>query len=233
MKKIKNSLLVIGALLLAQSLHAQTVDEIVDKYIHALGGKEKLSSLKTLRMQGNLNVQGTDVEITMTKSHLIGSRADITVMGSANYQIVTPAKGTAFMPIQGMAEPTDMPDEQFKVGQTQLDIQSALLDYKEKGTAVELQGMEKVNGEDHFKLKLAFKNGIFTTYFISSKTYLLTKATGKRTINGELTDIETIYTNYKQNADGYWFPYTTSGIQGETNYDKIETNIAVDSGIFK
>jgi hypothetical protein len=230
---MKNLIIFILLIVFAQFAKAQTVDEIINKHIAALGGKEKLLSLKTLRMQGNLNVQGTDVEITLTKLHLIGSRADITVMGSANYQIVTPAKGTAFMPVQGMNEPMDMPDEQFKVGQTQLDIQSALLDYKEKGTAVELQGTEKVTGEDHFKLKLTFKNGITTTYFISSKTYLLTRATGKRTINGELTDIETAYSNYKQNADGYWFPYTTSGIQGETNYDKIETNIAVDAGIFK
>ena len=56
---------------------------------------------------------------------------------------------------------------------------------------------------------------------------------GKRTINSEETDIETTYSNYKQNADGYWFPYTISGIQGETNYDSIETNITIDPSIFK
>ena len=47
-------------------------------------------------------------------------------------------------------------------------------------------------------------------------------------------EIETTYSNYKQNADGFWFAYTvTSSVQGETNYDKIETNIAVDESIFK
>ncbi len=212
---------------------AITLDDIVNRHITALGGREKLLSLKTLRMTGTLNVQGTDVLITLTKSHLIGSRFDITVMGSANYQIVTTAKGTLFMPVQGMDEPTEMPDEQYKVGQTQLDIQSSLLDYRAKGTSVELLGTEKVDGEDNFKLKLTFRNGIVTNYFISSKNYLITKATGKRTINGELTDIETTYSNYKKNADGYLFAYTSGGVQGETNYDKIETNIAVDPAIFK
>ncbi len=208
------------------------LDDIINKHIDALGGREKLLALKTVRMTGALAVQGTDIEVTMTKSHLIGSRADITVMGSENYQIVTATKGTSFMPVQGMNEPTDMPDEQFKVGQTQLDIQGALLDYRAKGTAVEFLGTEKVNGEDNFKLKLTYSNGVVTNYFISSKTYLVTKSSGKRTINGELTDLETTYSNYKKNADGYWFPYTTSGTQGETNYTKIETNIAVDPAIF-
>ena len=137
------------------------------------------------------------------------------------------------MPVQGMSEPTDMTDDQFKAGQIQLDIQDVFLNYKEKGTGVELLGREKVNGEDNFRLKLTYKNGIVTDYFISSNNYMVTKTSGKRTINGEQMDIETTYSNYKQNADGYWFPYTTSNMQGETNYDKIETNIAVDPGIFK
>jgi hypothetical protein len=209
------------------------LDDIINKHIDALGGREKLLSLKTVRMTGTLNIQGTDVEITLTKSHLIGARTDITVMGTANYQIVTPAKGISFMPVQGMNEPTDMPAEQFKVLQAGLDIQSALLDHRAKGTKVELLGTEKVDGEDNFKLKLTFSNGIVTNYFISSKTHLLTKASGKRSINGEDMDVETTFSNYKTNADGYLFPYTTTVVQGETNYTKIETNIAVDPAIFK
>ena len=46
-------------------------------------------------------------------------------------------------------------------------------------------------------------------------------------------DVETVYSNYKQNADGFWFAYTNNTIQGEVNYEKIETNIKVDESIFK
>ena len=233
MNKLKTIFLIICTLFSMRSVLAQTVDEIVANHINAMGGADKLLSLNTVRMHGSLTTQGTDVAITITKSHLIGLRVDISVMGTENYQIITQEKGIAFMPIQGMSEPTDMPDEQFKAGQIQLDIQDALLNYKEKGTGVEFIGREKVNGEDNFRLRLTYKNGIVTDYFISSNNYMVTKTSGKRTMNGEQMDIETTYSNYKQNADGYWFPYTTSTMQGETNYDKIETNIAVDPGIFK
>jgi hypothetical protein len=233
MNKLKSVLLLICTFFILQSINAQTVDEIVANHFNAMGGADKLLSLNTVRMHGTLNVQGADVEVTLTKSHLIGFRADISVMGTANYQIVTQEKGIVFMPIQGMSEPTNMPDEQFKAGKTQLDIQDVLLNYKEKGTGVELIGREKVNGEDNFKLRLTFKNGLVTDYFISSNNYMFTKTSGKRTMNGELVDLETSYSNYKQNADGYWFAYTTTSNQGETNYDKIETNIDVDPGIFK
>lgn len=221
------------SMLFAQLTLAQSVDDVVNKYIGALGGKEKLSTLKTVKMQGNLSVQGTDVSIILTKVHMKGMRMDISVMGTDNYQIVTPEKGTMFMPIQGMASPTDIPEEQFKAAQLQLDAQSSLLDYKEKGTTVELLGTEKLNGADNYKLKLTYKNGISNTYYIGHADYRLNKSVGKRNINGEETEIETTYAGYKQNDGGFWFAYSVTSTQGETTYDKIETNIAVDESIFK
>jgi hypothetical protein len=221
------------ALIFVQFAQAQTVDEIVSKYIDALGGKDKLLALKSVKLQGNMNIQGTDVSITTTKLHLKGMRQDIAVMSTDNYQIITPEKGSMFMPIQGMASPTDMTDEQLKAGQTQLDVQSVLLNYKEKGTAVELLGTEKVDGADNYKLKLTFSNGIVTTYYIGQAGYRLNKTVSKRNVNGEEMELENSFSNYKQNADGYWFAYTSVSMQGEMNYDKIETNVAVDESIFK
>lgn len=233
MKKIIIFGICMFALVFMQFANAQSVDDIVNKYVAAMGGKEKLASLKTVRLQGNLSVMGNDVAMVITKKHLVGMRADISVMGTENYQIITPAKGIVFMPVQGMSEPTPMTDDQLKASQSQLDLQGYLVDYKEKGTTIELLGNEKVDGDDNFKLKLTFKNGIVSTCFVSSKNYMITKTSAKRNVNGEEMDMEVTYTNYKQNADGYWFAYTTGSMQGETNYEKIETNITVDESIFK
>jgi hypothetical protein len=221
------------ALIMVQFAQAQTVDEVIAKHITALGGKEKLASLKTVKMEGSLSVQGADVAMVITKKHLVGTRADISVMGTENYQIITPASGTVFMPIQGMSEPTAMPEDQLKAAQGQLDVQSPLLDYKEKGTTVELVGNEKVDGEDCYKLKLTYKSGVVSFYFISVKTSFIVQTSGKRNINGQEMDIVTSYSNYKQNADGYWFSYTSTGMQGTTDFSKIDTNVTVDDSIFK
>jgi hypothetical protein len=164
---------------------------------------------------------------------MVGMRMDISVMGTENYQILTPTKGTVFMPVQGMSEPTVMPDDQLKSGQSQLDLQGSLVDYKEKGTSIELVGNEKVDGEDCNNLKLTFKSGVVTNYYISAKTSFIVKTNGKRMINGEETEIATTYSNYKQNADGYWFPYTTTNMQGTTDFSKIDTNVVIDESVFK
>lgn len=225
--------LFITALVLAQFAQAQTADDVIEKYIAAMGGKEKLSSLKTLKMEGSMSIMGNDVAITFTKKHLVGMRVDISVAGSENYQIVTPTGGTVFMPVQGMSEPTAMSDDQLKPSLPQLDVQGALFNYKEKGTAVELAGKETVDGEECYNLKITFKSGVTSNYFVSSKTSFLVKITGKRNINGEEVEVSTTFSNFKQNADGYWFPYTSVTTQGQTDYSKIDTNIPVEDGIFK
>ena len=167
--------LFIMAMILVQFAHAQTADEVVDKYIAALGGKEKLMSLKTVKMEGSMSVQGTDLTITATRSHMVGMRMDIEVMGMSNYQVANTTKGASFWPVQGMDAPVDMEPEQYKSVSNQLDLHGALCNYKEKGHTVELLGSEKVDGNDAHKLKVTFKNGVVSNYFIDAKTGRLLK----------------------------------------------------------
>jgi predicted RNA-binding protein with PIN domain len=216
-------------LILVQFAQAQTVDEVIEKHITAMGGKEKLATLNNFRMEGNLNYQGTDVSITITKLHSVGARTDIAVMGSQNYRLVTPAAGVVFMPVMGQAAPADMPAEELKFDQVFLDLHGIFVDYKEKGIQVTLAGKETVDGIECYKLKASFKNGNTTIFYIDAKTYRLYKAAE----SGEESEIFTIYTNYKQTADGYWFAYSTTNARGQTDFDKIETNIKVDEAIFK
>ena len=221
------------ALVMVQFAQAQTVDDVIDKYVAAMGGKDKMMSMTTLRMTGAFNIQGNDVNIVSTRKHLVGLRMDITVMGTENYQIITPTKGTAFMPVQGQSSPEDINEDQLKAGVNQLDLQGPFLNYKEKGNTVTLAGKETVDGAECYKLSVTFKNGVKATYFIDSKTYRINKLVSKIMQNGEETDSETTYSNYKQNADGFWFPYTNVSSRGETNYEKIETNIKVEDTIFQ
>lgn len=216
-----------------QFTQAQTADDIINKHIAALGGKEKLLTLNSVRMTGSFQVQGTDVNVVISRMHGVGSRADFAVMGTDNYQLVTPAKGWVFMPVQGQTAPEEMADDQAKAGQIQLDVQSPFLNYKEKGNTVEFAGKETTDGTECYKLKVTFKNGAKMDYYIDTKDSRIFKTSTRITVNGEEMDAATTYSNYKQNADGFWFPYTTNSTRGETNYDKIETNITLDEKLFK
>lgn len=232
MKKLQLSILAVASLLSMQTLKAQTVDEVVNKNIEAMGGKEKLLSIKTIRFEGTMNAMGQDVGITITKSHLVGQRVDIAVMGITGYQINTPTQGWAYMPFGGQTTPEAWPDEQVKTGLAQLDLQGAFTNYKDKGTQLELRGKETVDGEECNKIKVTFKNGTVTTYFISTKTNYIVKTSGIRKKDGEEKEIATTFSNYKPTTEGFIFAHTNGTANGEINFDKIEVNKPVDEKLF-
>ena len=233
MKTIKN-LLLAAFTFATVNVTAQTADEIVAKNIEAMGGAAKLSALTSVKRSGNLSTQGMDIPMTMTVSHLKGMRVDIEIMGTSNYQILTPEKGFMFFPIQQMTEPKELDAETVKAGQSQLDVQGPLFNYKEKGNTVEYVATEKVDGADAYKLKLTGKSGKTSYYFIDTKSNRIVKTTGKsKGPDGGEVDVETMFSDYKQTADGYWFAYSTTTPQGPIVFDKIETNVKVDENIFK
>lgn len=233
MKKIKNLLLATLALT-TLNVAAQTADEIIAKNIEAMGGAAKISSLSSVKRSGNMSAQGMDIPIVMTISHLKGMRVDIEVMGTSNYQIMTPEKGYMFFPIQQMTEPKELDAETVKAAQSQLDLQGPLFNYKEKGNTIEYVSTEKVEGSDAYKLKITGKSGKTSYYFIDIKSNRLVKVSGKtKGPDGGEMDVDSIFSDYKQTPDGYWFAYSTTTPQGPITFDKIETNIKVDENIFK
>lgn len=220
-------------LVMVQFAQAQTVDDVINKHIDSMGGKAKLLTLTSVKMTGGFNTQGYDVSVVSTRKHGVGYRLDFSVAGTENYQFVTPTKGSAYMPVLGQSSPEDLPEDQMKMMQNQMDLQGPFLNYKEKGNTVELGGKESVDGIECYKLNVTFKNGNHSTYYIDTKSNRIYKLTTKLNINGEEREDGATYSNYKQNADGYWFAYTSVGARGETNYEKIETNVAVDDSVFK
>jgi len=221
------------AMVLVQFAKGQTVDDIINKYIDALGGKEKLASLKTIQMEGTLNTRGYDLPIKNVISHMLGSRLDIEVSGALNYQIVNTTKGVAFWPSLGMAAPEDMQPDQYRSALNKLDIQGSLNNYKEKGMTIELMGKQTIDSTEAYDLKVIFKNGITGNYYIDTRTNRLIKTLLKLNLKGQ--DIEEVvrYADYKTVDGGYWFAHTITNSTGVINYTSIVVNKPVDEALFK
>ena len=73
----------LAAIMSVQTSNAQTADEVIDKYVAAMDGREKLLALKSVKINGSLNVQGMDVGITITAVNNVGALTDISVPGMA------------------------------------------------------------------------------------------------------------------------------------------------------
>ena len=233
MKKVQMCLFAVTAMMSIQSVKAQTADEVIDKYVTALGGKEKILSLKSVKKVGSLNVQGMDVGVTVTRVQGVGSRNDISVPGMGEgFQVVNPMKGWDFMPFMGQASPEEVSVDKLKSSLSLLDIQGSLVNYKEKGSQVEMSGKEKVENAECYKLKLTDKQGVISTLFIDSKSnYLVKSIITAKSSNGDI-NTELSFGDFKKTEEGYIFPFSEVMDRGTIIFTSIETNKPVDEKIF-
>lgn len=226
----------------APHIKAQTADEIIAKHIDALGGKEKLQSIKTLYMEGTAVMQN-GMEIN-TKTWRVKDklyRQEIS-FGMGNVVIiVTPTNGWASNPRSG-GEFKPIPEEALKGLRLQLDVPSPLVDYAAKGHKVELSGKDTVDGKPCYKIKLTSSTGYELTYSIDAQSYYVLRETrkgggmmgggggasqGRRDPNAEF-NID--FSDYQKTPDGYIIPYTitTGGVNAKTSIEKVEFNKPVD-----
>lgn len=234
MKRIRVTLFVVASLFSLTTM-AQTVDEVIDKYVEALGGKEKLASLKSVRMEATMSVQGMELPMVTTKVNGMGQRIDLSVMGQDGYMIITPTAGWVYFPFMGQTAAEAMPEEQLKSSVAELDMQGPLVGYKEKGNKVELMGKDIVDGVETFKLKVTNTASKEQTIYISSADYHIVRTSQMGFVMGQEQEVVANYSNYKKTEDGFVFPYTISGAfgQGDLTITKIEVNKPVDEKIFK
>lgn len=208
MKKLFAGLFLMMA---AIQLQAQTVEEVLEKYVTAAGGREKLEAIRYLEVLSNvkMGVMGQNIELPLTLVREKGKlfrRQVGGVMGMGDsFTMITDTSGVIYVPamrgfggrggggFDGMPqgnEPTitRMQPAEVTAQQYELDCAGAfgeLVNYAAKGHTAELQGTEKVNKLPCYKVKMTLNTGQTVTYFIDVQTSLVKKveATGDMALN--------------------------------------------------
>ncbi|MFL5787197.1 MAG: hypothetical protein ACJ748_04025, partial [Flavisolibacter sp.] len=111
----------------------QTADEIIDKYIQAIGGKDAWTKINTIKQEAILDVNGTQIKLTFVAEQNKGYKQTVSLAGMSGYTIFTPQNGWNYYPWQGHQKPEAITTEEVSEGQDNLDIQGPLINYKEKG----------------------------------------------------------------------------------------------------
>lgn len=247
------TIILLGLLILflvsVQYAGAQTVDEVIDKYVAARGGKEKLNAVKSIYMEGSREMMGAEVTVKITKEQGKLSRTEFEMAGSTGYVLVTEKEAWSLFPMRSPT-PVKMPDEALPALQTETDISGPLVDYVAKGHKAELTGKDTLNGNLAYKIKLTTKAGKEINYWIDATSYLLVQSSskgggmfgggGRRAgAGGEPAEVISLYKDYKD-VGGVLFPHTieTKMMGGEgrggggTTYDLIEVNKPVDAKLY-
>jgi len=231
----KNITGLLGTLLLFSLGHAnaQTADEIVNKYIDAIGGKEKLDQVKSVVIESSVNAMGNDNPNTVTILSGLGYKTETEFNGAQIVQCYTDKPGWMINPMAGSSAATPMPADVYNSGKDQIDPGGALFNYAAKGSKIELQGKEG----NSYKIKLVTSDKIETIFFIDVNSYLLSKIVKKGNMMGQEVEISVKLGDYKKSEMGISFPWTTEMDFGgqfsmTASVKKLAVNKTVDPAIF-
>ncbi len=245
MRKLVTILIAFQLITGFNTLYAQTVDDVINKHIDALGGKDKVKGIKSVYQEGVTVMQnGNELTIKSWKVQDKLYRNEFQFgMGSVT-TIITDKEGWRSNPRNGGAFEA-IPEDRVKMQQFELDI-NPLVDYAAKGHTVELSGKEAVNGVECYKIKLTPKSGTAITYFIDPNTWYLVRESrtggggpggaggGQPRPGGGDGTFNRDFSNYQKTEDGYIYPFTVSmGGQGSLTFEKIEVNKPVEEKLYK
>lgn len=224
----------------AAALSAQTADELVEKYIQAKGGRERIKAVKALRFTAKMSMgQGMEAPVVMElvpPEHKL--RMEFTLQGMTGIQAYDGTNGWQIMPFLGKTDPEALSGDDLKEAKENADLlEGPLFNYKDKGNTVEYLGKGDLEGTPVQKLKLTEKDGDVTTIYLDADSFLELKDATTRTIRGQATDVETTFGNYKQ-IEGLTMAYTVeTKVKGAPapqliTVDKVEVNPTIPAGRF-
>jgi hypothetical protein len=206
--------------------------EIVDKNVAARGGLQAWRAVQTLSLQGKLGAGGNqraslsvpgpsrndviapkrpveEVQLPFLMELKRGRkvRFELQFKGKTAIQVYDGSNGWKLRPFLNRAEVEPFSAEELKKASMQSDLDGPLVDYAAKGSQIELDGVEKVEGRDAYKLKVTEKNGQSVHVWIDAETFLETKMEGQpRRLDGTDHPVEVYYRDYRT-VDGLQIPF--------------------------
>jgi len=235
MKLLRFGVIAIITFINVSTIQAQTADEIINKYIDAIGGKDVLTKIKSVYFEGTATAMGTDYPTKTTILAGKGIKTETDVNGSDVIQCITDTSGWSVNPMAGQAAPTALPAEVVKKGQSALNIGGDLFNFKDKGFTDSLAGRETYQNVNAYKIKLS-QPGVEVVYLIDPTTYYILKKDSKFSADGNDIPNTITYSDYRKTDIGYVVPYTLGvtnmGYDVTINYTKVEVNKDVDPNIF-
>lgn len=207
----------------------KSADELIAKYIEAIGGRKAIDSINSLRLVGKtLMMGGIEAPLTLELARPDKIRTEIEFQGM---KLVTGFDGTTgwfISPFGGKTDPEKMSEGQLKLIRDQADFDGPLIDYKKKGHKVEFLGEDEIEGTPTYKLKLTKKSSSVEYYHFDKEYFIIVARMEKFEFQGSEMETSQFYSDYKA-VGGQLFPHAVETKRGSVGggtvtFERIEVN---------
>lgn len=215
-------------LLLVSRAYSQTLtsDEIVQKYITAIGGTEELKKMKQLTMTGKALIMGhmtadilvyEDAEEKYQFAHIWGESMDVKSYFDMKSGWV----------MQNGVKEESTPEQLVKL---KIMVEDGtyfyLTDIEKRGIKTELLGEEKIDEVDCYKIKFTRNGEEKNVQYFAKDTYYLVRAEGNSS-KGNLITLN--YSDYKEvPGTKLKLPYISERGPMKATVDKYEINVPLN-----
>ena len=135
------------------------------------------------------------------------TRFELQFAGKTAIQVYDGTSGWKLRPFLNRMEVEPYTPEELNIASTQSDLDGSLVDYAAKGSRIELDGVEKAEGRDTYKLKVIEKTGHTFHVWVDTETFLEAKIEGQpRRLDGTEHPVEVYYRDYRA-VDGLRIPF--------------------------
>jgi len=223
--------------LVSATAGAQTVEQIVARYLDARGGIERLRAVRSLRLSGRMVLPGLAAPFVLELKRPDLMRTEFTVEDRPAVRAYDGKTAWMLLPLPGES-PRPMSSEDAADAKAQADVDlSPLVDSESKGFTVELAGRERRGGRDTWKLVVRGGGGSPRALFLDTETHLVVQTEEERTVGGKTIRFATEVGEHRT-VGGIVFPHQIDlGPVGSPErqrlvFERIEINPLLDDARF-
>ena len=206
----------------APQLPKLTAEQIAERNVEARGGLKAWRAIQSIQITGLLDAGGTGdarlpFTLQMKRPHY--QRMAIEFGGHTALQVFDGQNGWKLRPYLNRMDVEPFSEEEKLKVLHQDDLDGPLIDYAAKGSKLELDGTELVEGKPSYRLKLTLKDGTERHVWIDGQSFLETKMEGNpRRFNGRMRKVENYPRDWRK-VEGVLMPF-----ESETRVETASKN---------
>ena len=216
--------------------------EIAERNAQARGGLKAWRAVQSIQISGLLEAGGTNnaqlpYTLQMKRPHY--QRVAIGFGGQTALQVYDGQNGWKLRPFLNRNDVEPFSEEEKLRVVHQSDLDGPLIDYLAKGSTLELEGTEMVEGKANYRLKLTTRDGYARHIWVDGKTFLESKIEGNpRRLDGKIRRVENYLRDYRKVND-LLIPFVsearveTAPQPRKMTVDKVVLNPPLDDKLFR